>query len=338
MGALKRQQPNADKARAATKPPGKGKAPGERGASKSTQRRVGSIDSPSNKKRPSPAPPHRGPRTAVNSRPRREKAPDVPRVVETRRAGTVALVGRPNVGKSTLLNAVLGHPLSIISPTPQTTRDAILGVVHHGGAELRILDTPGLHRPRSELGRFMNETARDAARSADVVVFVTDVDPPKPAASADVAGKEIAVHPSDATLLADIGQAQPTVLVVNKVDRLRDKRRLLPLLTALGKLRDFAAIVPVSARRRDGLGVVLDEVAKHCPEQPWQFGVDDMTDRPTRFFAGEYIREQILRATAGRGPHAVAVTIDRFVEPSRRSRSCPRKASRRRPHRRDHPR
>ena len=162
----------------------------------------------------------------------------------------------------------------------------------------------------------MNETTRDAARSADVVVFVTDV-PDLGAKTSETSNEApLGVHPSDVTLLADIGRDRPTVLVVNKVDRVRDKKKLLPLVSAFAKLRDFAAILPVSARRRDGLDVVLDEVAKLCPEASWQFGVDDMTDRPTRFFAGEYIREQILRATAAEVPHSVAVTIDRFVEPA----------------------
>jgi GTP-binding protein Era len=172
----------------------------------------------------------------------------------------------------------------------------------------------------------MNETARDAARSADVVVFVTDVAELGAQASDASSATPLTVHPSDVALLADIGRDQPTVLVVNKVDRVRDKRRLLPLLSAFAELREFAAIIPVCARRCDGLDVVLDEIAKLCPKSRWQFGADDMTDRPTRFFAGEYIREQILRATDAEVPHAVAVTIDRFVEPAT-SRADPRPES-----------
>jgi GTPase len=223
------------------------------------------------------------------------------------RSGTVAIVGRPNVGKSTLLNAALDQPLSIVSPTPQTTRDAILGVVRHGGAEIALLDTPGLHRPRSELGRVMNEAAREAARGADVVVFVADAASSKRAV--------LAPHPGDLTLLADIGADKPTVLVVNKVDLVRDKTKLFPLLEALGKVRTFAAVVPISARDPRGVARVLDEVAKLCPEGPPRYAPDDLTDRPLRFFAAEYVREQILHATEAEVPHAVAVAIDRFVEP-----------------------
>ncbi|WP_438014748.1 GTPase Era [Sorangium sp. So ce315] len=236
-----------------------------------------------------------------------------------RRSGRVALVGRPNVGKSTLLNAALGHPLAIVSPTPQTTRDAILGVVHHGPAEIALLDTPGLHRPRTELGRVMNQAAREAARSADVVVFVAEA--PDPArlprrVKEGEDGPPLAPHPGDLTLLADLGSEAPVVFVLNKVDRLRDKALLLPLLDAFSKLREFAAIVPISALREDGVRRVLDEVAKLCPEQDFRFEPDELTDRPTRFFAAEYVREQILRATKAEVPHASAVQIERYVEPT----------------------
>jgi len=236
------------------------------------------------------------------------------------RSGNVALVGRPNVGKSTILNAALEQPLAIVSPTPQTTRDALLGVVHFQHAEIALLDTPGIHRPRTELGRVMNATAREAARHADVVVFVTDV-PPIREAKPTRTGEErpqrpLSPHPGDLTLLADIGAGTPTVLVINKVDRLKDKSLILPLLEALSKVREFAAIVPISALREDGVVRVLDEVAKLCPEAPWRYGPDELTDKPLRFFAAEYVREQILRATQAEVPHSVAVIIDRFVEPA----------------------
>jgi GTPase len=231
----------------------------------------------------------------------------------------VALIGRPNVGKSTLLNAALEQPLAIVSPTPQTTRDAILGVVHHRSAEIALLDTPGLHRPRTELGRVMNQAAREAARSADVVVFVTDV-PPRglPPARADTkepARAPLRPHPGDVALLADLGTDAPAVLVINKIDHVKDKAALLPLLEALSKIRNFSAVLPISALRKNGVTRVLDEVEKLCPEGPWRYGPDDITDRSARFFAAEYVREQILRATQAEVPHAVAVSIERFLEP-----------------------
>jgi GTP-binding protein Era len=212
-------------------------------------------------------------------------------------------MGRPNVGKSTLLNAALGEALAIVSPVPQTTRDRILGIVHRPQAEIALLDTPGIHKPHSRLGRTLNRTARLAADEADVVLFVTSV----PAEGARV-------HPGDRTLLADIGIEVPTILVVNQIDRVRDKSRLLPLLEEHGKVRDFAAIVPVSARRGDGVSRVLDEIEKVLPEGPPRFEKDALTDRSTRFFAGEFVREPILLSTREEIPHAVAVEISRFED------------------------
>jgi GTPase len=248
----------------------------------------------------------------------KKSAPAEPSPAEPSRAGTVALIGRPNVGKSTFLNTALGQPLAIVSPTPQTTRDAILGVLHRRGAELALLDTPGLHRPRTELGRVMNEAAREAARAADVVVFMAEVPVPR-GKKKDPIGDDrpgLAPHPGDLTLLKDIGADRPIVLVLNKVDRIADKARMLPLLEALSRAREFAAVVPISALKQNGVERVLDEVAKLLPEGPWQHGPDDITDRPMRFFAAEYVREQILAATQAEVPHAVAIVIDRFVEPA----------------------
>jgi GTPase len=276
--------------------------------------------------------------------------PDVELAEPTRtRSGSVAIVGRPNVGKSTLLNAALELPLAIVSPTPQTTRDTLLGVVHHridgdGDeawlAEVALLDTPGLHRPTSALDRSMNRAARVAARDADVVVFVVDVPkidkPParrgtpsaaqgaKPGAveaatsrtrtrPGDRRGpRPLTPHPGDRKLLEQLGDGQPTLLVVNKVDRVKDKAQLLGFLEALSQLRQFAAVVPISALRQDGVTRVLDEVARLLPEGPHRYGPDELTDKPSRYFAAEYVREQVLLLTRQEVPHATAVTIDRW--------------------------
>lgn len=223
------------------------------------------------------------------------------------KSGTVAIVGRPNVGKSTLLNAALGEPLAIVSPVPQTTRDRILGIVRRPNAEIALLDTPGIHKPHSRLGKSLNRTARLAAGEADVVVFMTSV-PPVPTTGAP------RVHPGDRTLLEDIGKELPTILVVNQIDRLRDKSKLLPLLEELGKLRDFTSIVPISALRGDGVDIVLDEIEKTLPEGEARFKDDEITDRPTRFFVGEFVREPILLSTREEIPHAVAVEVEKFEE------------------------
>jgi GTP-binding protein Era len=151
----------------------------------------------------------------------------------------------------------------------------------------------------------MNREARGAASAADVVVFFTDL--PKKAGP-------LSPHPGDLVLLRDIGAQAKTVLVVNKVDLVKDKARLLPLLEALAKLRSFEAVVPISALKQSGVDRVLTEVGKLLPEAPHAFGEDDLTDRPTRFFAREYVREQVLLSTREEVPHATAVTIDAFEE------------------------
>lgn len=222
------------------------------------------------------------------------------------RSGKVAIFGRPNVGKSTMLNVALEQPLAIVSPTPQTTRDVLLGIVRRGAVEIGLLDTPGLHKPKTELGRVMNENAREAARAADAIVFVTDV--PK---SGEL---EPRVHPGDAAIAADLPDGVPVVLVVNKVDRAKPRDALLPMLAAYAKLRPWAAVVPIAAKRRDGVDRVLDELAKLMPEGPFAHDEEELTDRPMRFFAAEYVREQILRATEAEVPHAAAVTIERYAE------------------------
>lgn len=236
------------------------------------------------------------------------------------RAGTVAIVGRSNVGKSTLLNAALEQPLAVVSRRPQTTRTPLLGIVRHAGSEIGFLDTPGLHKAESRLGREMNRSARDAVRDADVVLFVVALPP-------NVKG-DVRPHPGDLSLLADMPADKPVVLAVNKIDVIRDKRLMLPLLATLastfeqssaegGEVRRFAAVVPVSARTNDGVDRVLDELARLLPEGGARYEEDALTDRPMRHFAAEYVREAILRATAEEVPHAVAVTIDEYVEPSR---------------------
>jgi GTP-binding protein Era len=219
---------------------------------------------------------------------------------EPERSGTAAIVGRPNVGKSTLLNAALGQPLAIVSPVPQTTRHRVLGVVHRGRAEIVFYDTPGMQRPLSRLGRTLNRTARATSEQADVVVFVVESGP--------------RVHEGDRTLLADIGAGSPTVLVVNKVDRVRNKGLLLPLLTELGSLRDFAAVVPISAEHGDGVDRVLTEIERLLPEAPFRFGPDELTDLPARFFVGELVRQQVLLGTRKEIPYATAVRVERFEE------------------------
>lgn len=264
------------------------------------------------------------------------------------RYGTIAIIGRTNVGKSTFLNSVLGMPLAIVSPQPQTTRDSLLGVVNTGDAQLAFVDTPGLHRPKNELGRRMNQEANDSLRTADVAVFMTDIyqiaaerKASRAAASSGAPSSEVDEHDpdseedadshtpaaakrggtkwgsgerGDAELIESLPPGLPTVLVVNKIDRLRDKGRLLPFLQSMNARHPFAATVPISALAGDGVERVLSEVAQLLPEREGRFKPDEVTDRPVSFFAREYIREQVLATASREVPHAVAVTLDSIVE------------------------
>jgi GTP-binding protein Era len=222
-------------------------------------------------------------------------------------SGTVALVGRSNVGKSTLLNAALALPLAIVSRKPQTTRSKLLGVVRHNDGEIGLLDTPGLHRAQTRLGREMNRAAREAARLADVVIFVV--------ALPQSTGQNLRPHPGDLELLQELTTDKPLVLVINKIDLLKDKEKLLPFIQKFAEERNPDAVVPISALRENGITRVLDEVVKLLPERAHRHGDDAMTDRPMRYFAAEYVREMILNTTGEEVPHATAVTVDEYIEP-----------------------
>jgi len=217
------------------------------------------------------------------------------------RSGRVALLGRPNVGKSTLLNALLGEPIAIISSHPQTTRDVVRGVMTRGDTQYVFLDTPGVHSAKNRLGTWMNEAARGQAREADVVVLLVE--------------PEWGPHQNAADLtLARELEGVPTVLVINKIDRLKDKTKLLPILAAFGEAHTFAATVPMSAKRADGLERLLKELRELLPEQPFLYEPDTLSDQPVRFFVAEFVREQILQHTRQEVPHGVAVVVERFDE------------------------
>jgi GTPase len=220
------------------------------------------------------------------------------------RAGRVALVGRPNVGKSTLLNALVEEPIAITSHHPQTTRDTVRGVLTRGDAQFVFVDTPGLHEPRTLLGRRMNEAARRAMRESDVVVLIVEA-PRGP--------RHPAADDSDFAIVGELPPL-PTILAINKVDRLKDKSVLLPLITSLSERHEFAAVVPLSARLADGTERLLDEARSLLPEQPPLFEPDTLSDQPVRLFVAEFVREQILRQTRQEVPHGTAVAVLRFDE------------------------
>jgi GTP-binding protein Era len=223
------------------------------------------------------------------------------------RAGTVAIFGRPNVGKSTLLNALLGERIAITSHHPQTTRDRILGVVHRPNAQVVMIDTPGVHDAKNRLGARMNAEARDVAASADIVLLVIDVGmTPRPT-----------IDPRDAAILAMLPDNAKVVLAVNKIDRVKVKHLLLPLLETYGAARDFAAIVPLSARRADGAERLLTALEPLLPEGDRLYDEDVLTDRPLRFFAAELVREAALSMMREEVPHGIACVVERFEEPTK---------------------
>lgn len=237
------------------------------------------------------------------------------------RFGTVSLIGRTNVGKSTFLNRALGQALAITSPLPQTTRDALLGVTQHGDAQIAFVDTPGLHRPRTELGKRMNHAALDALRGADVVLFVTDTwDKVPKFAAVPFTGEQPSqgsewIRTGDKEIIEALQKTQiPVVLAVNKVDSIKDKSQLLPMLDGYSRAFDFAAMVPMSVRKDVGVDAVLSEIAARLPEGPQGYDTDVLTNRPVLFFVREYVREAVMNQLRSEVPHAVAVTIEQANE------------------------
>jgi GTP-binding protein Era len=233
-------------------------------------------------------------------------------------AGFVAIVGLPNVGKSTLLNRVLGQKIAIASPRPQTTRNRIVGVRNLDGAQLVLVDTPGLHRPgargRSELNRYMLEEVRAAVGEVDALLLLVEAPHGEEARRVASGGYRV---PRDHEVLAETVRAagKPAVLAVNKVDKVRDKSVLLPVLDAWSQALELRALVPISAERGDGVDRLLDELVKLLPESERALFPEEMvTDRAERWLAGERVREQVFLLTRQEVPYAVAVTIDAFEE------------------------
>lgn len=219
---------------------------------------------------------------------------------ETSRCGYVAIVGRPNVGKSTLLNHLLGQKISITSRKPQTTRHRVLGIKTEGGHQIIFVDTPGLHKDAEKaINRYMNRAATAAMRDVDLVVFVVD---------------RTAWTEEDAMVLEQIRQGGlPCLLVVNKVDLLEDKGSSLPHLEFLAKQADFAAILPVSALRRHNVEELEQEILKFLPVSKHFFPEEQITDRSQRFLAAEIVREKIMRQLGEEIPYAIAVEIEEFA-------------------------
>ena len=219
-------------------------------------------------------------------------------------SGFVSIIGRPNAGKSTLLNALVGEKLAIVTRKPQTTRNRIQGIVNvtkkgnRPAGQIVLIDTPGIHKPVNSLNRRMMKEVYDALEGCDLLLLIVD------ATEKFGTGDQFVVDIAERTQL-------PCFLLLNKIDGIQ-KDRLLPLIDRYKQLHEFAEVIPISALKKDGLETLLDAIVKTLPEGPRYFSEDQITDQPERFLAAELIREPVLQLTSQEVPHATTVLIDSF--------------------------
>ena len=248
------------------------------------------------------------------------------------RSGFVSIIGRPNAGKSTLLNALLGQKLAIVTHKPQTTRTRIHGVLEvplkkkgkgeagHPAAQVVLVDTPGVHKPDTQLDRRMMQEVHDALESRDAVLFIVDVTHrlprlEKPDVKKTTGRMALSAAEDDFALSLVKKLDCPVILVLNKIDAVR-KEELLPLIAHWAALHSFAEVVPISARKKEGLGLLLDKIVGQLQEGQRYFPKHQLTDQPERFLVAELIREKILMLTGEEVPYATAVVIEKFEEPA----------------------
>ena len=216
------------------------------------------------------------------------------------KAGMIAIVGRPNVGKSTLTNALVGEKIAIVSNKPQTTRNRICAVVDRGESQFVFIDTPGLHKARTRLGDYMVEEVRQSVSDVDAALLLVE---PVPNVGAP-----------EAELMAELKKRRiPTVLVINKIDTV-EKEKLLSVIAAYTQDYQFAAVMPISAKKGDGVPDLLDLVEGYLPESPWLFPAGEVTDQPEAQVCAEIVREKLLLCLDKEVPHGTAVELTRFVE------------------------
>lgn len=220
---------------------------------------------------------------------------------ENFKSGFVSLIGLPNAGKSTLLNALVGQKVAIVADKPQTTRTSIQGVYTSPEAQIVFVDTPGIHKADTPLNKRLMDTVRNAVEERDLLLFVVD------------AARNFSDEDRRALDLARKGET-PVVLVLNKIDLVKEKAKLLPLIEEYRRLYDFVDYVPVSAARGKGIDDLRKAIVARLPEGPAYFPEDYVTDQPERFLAAELVREKVLLATRQEVPHSVSVTVDRWEE------------------------
>lgn len=213
----------------------------------------------------------------------------------------ITIAGRPNVGKSTLINHLVGEKIAIVSNKPQTTRNRICGVLTRGDTQLVFIDTPGFHRPRTKLGDYMVGVVKESVADVDLVLLIVEPIPN--------------VGPQEENLIAQIkASGAPAILVINKIDTVPDKEQLLAVIAAYSAQFDFAAVMPISAKFNDGVKALLDECAKYAEESPFYFPEDMTSDQPERQVIAEIIREKLLWNLEREIPHGTAVEITKFSE------------------------
>lgn len=217
------------------------------------------------------------------------------------RSGYVALIGRPNAGKSTLLNHLVGQKIAAVSNKPQTTRHKIQGIINRDDAQIVFVDTPGVHKPGHLLNRRMMSAVHDAIMSVDLLVLIRDA--------------SVSTGNGDRFVLELVKQSEkPAILLLNKIDKLKEKGALLPLIDLYSQEYDFAAILPVAALKGDGVEIFLQQIAEHLPEADPIFSEDEMTDQPVRSIVAEMVREKILQSTGEEIPYVTAVVTELFED------------------------
>ena len=219
----------------------------------------------------------------------------------------ITFIGRPNVGKSSLLNCILGQKVAIVSDKPQTTRTKITGVLTKGKNQLVFIDTPGFHKPRNMLDKSMNKAVGDGMADVDAAVLVVEVCPKFKTGDK--------LPPAESELLRELKRRKlKAVLAINKIDLLEKKEELLTLITRYSTQYDFEAVVPLSAKSGDGVELLLEELNRFSKPSPHYFDDEDVTDQPDRVMVAELIREKLLRCLDKEVPHGIAVDIERFYE------------------------
>ncbi|MGZ4814938.1 MAG: GTPase Era [Terriglobales bacterium] len=223
------------------------------------------------------------------------------------KSGFVTIIGRPNAGKSTLLNTLVGSKIAIVTHKPQTTRNRVQGIINlpakkgRPAAQVILIDTPGVHKPDTRLNQRMMQEVREGLEGSDLVLLITDATE--------------RFGPGEKFVLDMVKKSKtPAFLLLNKVDLIKQKDKLLALIDHWRQLHDFAEIVPISARKKDNLDTLLDAIVKQLPEGPAYFPSDQLTDQPLRFLVGELIREQVLLDTAEEIPYASTVIVERYEE------------------------